>query len=122
MGTAFNCFTTMKTRHILSLALFTLVLSACQKDITDMGNIDSPVLTLTEDTVTMHAGETHQLRLSYSISGVEWSSEHDTVASVDIRGLVTAHRQGTTLVTATRESGDDNLVTRSASCLIQVKE
>ena len=116
----------MKTRHsfrlILQLALITIVLSACQTDATDMGMTDSPVLTLTEDTVVMHPGETHRLSLTYSISGVEWSSEYDTVATVDFIGTVTAIKQGETTVTATRHSEEDGLATRTASCLIRVTE
>lgn len=87
-----------------------------------MGGIDSPVLTLTEDTVTMRPGETHTLSLTYSISGVEWASEHDSVATVNYRGVVTAVSQGTTIVTATREPDDESLATRTASCLVLVKE
>lgn len=115
----------MKNRHsfptLLQLALTTFVLTSCGADMTDMGRADSPVLTLTEDTVMMHPGETHRLSLTYGISGVEWSSEHDSIATVDFIGTVTAIRPGETTVTATRQS-EENDAARTASCLIRVTD
>ena len=115
----------MKIRHILLSILIVsgcIFFSACQGDTPDMGAIDSPVLMLTEDTVTMHVGETHKLSLTYSISGLEWSSQYDTIATVDFRGVVTAIQAGTTTVTAKRTYEKENLPERSASCFIRVTE
>lgn len=116
----------MKKRHsfliYLHLALTAIVITSCGADTTDMGKADSPVLSLTEDTVMMHTGETHRLSLTYGISGVEWSSEHDSVATVDFIGTVTAVRPGETTVTATRQPREDEMAVRTASCLIRVTD
>ncbi len=115
----------MTMKNIISIfcTIFAVFfLGSCSKDTADMGNEDSPVLSMTEDTVVMHVGETHRLSLTYSISGVEWSSEHDTIATVDFRGVVTAVKEGKTLVTATREAADKTLETRKASCVVEVKQ
>ena len=115
----------MKTKHFLCcipIVCGCILFPACQKDMTDMGTVDSPVLSLTEDTVTLHPGETHKLQLTYGISRIEWTSEHDTVATVDFRGVVTALSVGTTTVTASRSYEKDSLPNRVDSCFIQVIE
>ena len=115
----------MKANNFLCIALAAIsgvCVTSCKKDMTNMGTVDSPILSLTEDTVTMHIGETHKLSLSYGISRVEWQSRYDTVATVDFRGVVTALQSGTTIVTATRSYDQDNLPNRTDSCLILVSE
>ena len=82
-------------------------------------------VTLTESSVDMTVGETHQLdgtvtcinpSRSYSARSVcTWSSSNSSVASVSSQGLVTAKAAGTATITASNGG-------KSATCTITVKD
>ncbi len=64
------------------------------------------VVTLSQKgTVTLSVGETMQMTATVTPNAaVVWSSRKESVATVDATGKVTAHREGTTTITA-RASG-----------------
>ena len=83
----------MKTNKFFAAALAALTLvgfSAC--------NEDDKTLELTEPSVSMKVGETHQLVANITVE--EWNSSDPTKATVD-NGLVTAIAEGNAIISAT---------------------
>ena len=62
--------------------------------------------------ITTTVGTGYDLNLATDTTGktVEWSSEHDSIASVDQNGMVTATGEGTTRITAVVKDADGNVV------------
>ena len=95
--------------------LLCLSLTACD-EMTDLGEtVSTPVVMITQTQDTLLVGETVQLTLSVAVSGVEWTSSADSVASVNYRGIVNANDTGVAVITATRPPS-------VSSCTIYVKE
>ena len=78
-------------------------------------SLSGPIVAIVEQTDTLVVGETKQLTLSVAVSGVEWTSSADTVASVNYRGIVTAVDTGVAVITATR-------LPSVSTCTVYVKE
>lgn len=98
----------MKANRIFAaaMAVFALVgFSACEKKTDDK-------LELTETSVSMKVGETHQLVANVTVE--TWTTSASEVATVDNKGLVTAVKEGTAIISATA-----NGVTRT--CVVSVK-
>lgn len=93
---------------LLACSMLSL-LTACD-DLQGMGEEDTPVLSLTEDTVRLSVGEAHRLYMVNPMSEVTWASSADTVATVDYIGTVSAHGVGQTIVTAARKDRADSCV------------
>ena len=69
-------------------------------------NNNEKVIELEENSITKHAGETYQIRLTdsseVSITDLEWTSIDEDVATVDANGLVTVGcYKGSTVITGT---------------------
>ncbi len=97
----------MKTNKIFAAAMAALALvgfSACEKKTGDK-------LELTETSVSMKVGETHQLVANVTVEA--WESSAEEVATVDNKGLVTAVKEGTAIISATA-----NGVTKT--CVVKV--
>ena len=107
----------MKTKLYRSLLLVGCMglFAACSTQQQEVGDESIPVLSLTEDTVTMTVGSTHRLSPVNTMSGIEWTSSADSVATVDYIGVVTAQRVGQTWVVASR-------MNRADSCVVIVTE
>ena len=78
-------------------------------------------ISLDKPSLEMKSGEAYQLTATISPSNasakdVHWASSDESVATVDINGLVTAVAPGTVTITAYASSGV------SASCIVTVKE
>ena len=100
----------MKTNKFFATALAVLALvgfTACEQK-----NPAEP-LELTESSITIKVGETHQLEANVKVES--WTSSNEDVATV-ADGLVTAKSAGTATITAT--SAADN--TKTATCTINV--
>ena len=97
------------------IALLLLGLSACKKELLSLGDESTPIISMSEERIIMPVGSTHRLQLTYPISGVEWSSSADSVASVDYRGVVTALSVGEAAVVAARQG-------RTDTCRVEVVE
>lgn len=79
--------------------------------------IDS--FSLSMDSAIMYTGGTLQLVANRTNSGgVDWTSSEEKVATVN-KGLVTAIKEGTTIITATQNIGG---VKKTATCTITVKK
>ena len=86
----------MKTNKIFATALAVLALvglTACEQK-----NQPTEPLTLTETSVTLKVGETHQLVANVAVES--WTSSNPAVAAVS-NGLVVAVAEGTAIVSAT---------------------
>lgn len=82
--------------------------------------IDSDLIKINVENLTLNINETYQLFLETDIpdlneSNVQWKSSNPLVASVDEFGLVTANSSGKAIITANYES-------MAAQCLIEVPE
>lgn len=85
----------MKANKIFAaaLAVFALVgFTACEKP-------ESEKLELTETSISMKVGETHQLVANVTVE--TWTTSEEKVATVDNKGLVTAVAEGTAIISAT---------------------
>lgn len=85
----------MKANKIFAAAMAALALvgfSACEKKTGDK-------LELTETSVSMKVGETHQLVANVTVE--TWTTSAEEVATVDNKGLVTAVKEGTAIISAT---------------------
>ena len=86
----------MKTNKIFATALAVLALvgfTACEQK-----NQPTEPLTLTETSVTLKVGETHQLVANVAVES--WTSSNEAVATV-ANGLVTAVSAGNAIISAT---------------------
>lgn len=54
---------------------------------------------LNKTKVTIYEGETYQLKLTGYKKAAKWSTSNDYVATVDSKGKITAHNQGTAYIT-----------------------
>lgn len=66
---------------------------------------------MTESSVSMRAGETHQLAYRGTVVGkpvpeVTWSSSKSSIATVGFTGIVTAKSEGSAIITATSTDGE----------------
>ncbi|MCI9426332.1 MAG: leucine-rich repeat protein [Eubacterium sp.] len=77
-------------------------------------NVENPVESITikseDDATSLAVGGTLQLTAEISpanadIKTVDWTSNHEEIASVDENGLVTAHRTGTVIIKADAKDG-----------------
>lgn len=96
----------MKANKIFAIALTALALvgfSSCNQETKD--------LELTESSITMKVGETHQLVANVTVE--TWASSEETVATVDDKGLVTAVAEGTAIVSATANG-------KTKTCVVKV--
>lgn len=96
----------MKANKIFAIALTALALvgfSSCNQETKD--------LELTESSITMKVGETHQLVANVTVE--TWTSSEETVATVDDKGLVTAVAEGTAIVSATANG-------KTKTCVVKV--
>lgn len=89
-----------------------LLLCACQEN-PDYGESAIPVVRIVEDSLTVMVNETKRLTLSTEISGVQWSSLSDSIATVNYQGKVTGRREGQTTISAQR-------LTSLSSCIVTV--
>ena len=63
-------------------------------------------LTMTESRATVNAGETKQMEVLEKETELNWSSSNEQIATVDSNGVVTTHRAGTVLITASSLDGE----------------
>jgi len=63
-------------------------------------------LTMTESRATVNAGETKQMEVLEKETELNWSSSNEQIATVDSDGVVTTHRAGTVLITASSLDGE----------------
>lgn len=99
----------MKTNKICAFALAALALvglSSCGNT-----NNDEKELALTESSISMKVGETHQLVANVTVES--WASNDEKVATVDDKGVVTAVAEGTAIVSATAKG-------ISKTCVVKV--
>ena len=92
-------------------------------------DLSSLTVKLSESSLTLEIGETHDLSYNtdtskWTITSEEWSTGNSSVATVDGRGKVSAAGSGTTeiKVTLTGKSSNGQSVTRTASCNVKVNE
>lgn len=76
---------------------------------------ESNGLTMTETSLFFSSGESQTLSVQEDEPILAWSSSDERVATVDDNGTVTAHEEGTALITASNEDG-----TAYASCAVTV--
>jgi len=76
---------------------------------------ESNGLTMTETSLSFAPGESLMLSIQEDEPVVGWSSSNEYIATVDDNGYVTAHEEGTALITAFNEDG-----TTYASCAVTV--
>jgi hypothetical protein len=67
--------------------------------------INFSTITVSPNTYTLVAGETHLFSASGGIAPYTWTSSDNTVATIDASGLLTAHHSGVIQVTATDNVG-----------------
>lgn len=65
-----------------------------------------------ESSISMQAGDTHQLSYKGTVAGkpvpeAKWTTSNSSVATVNFLGLVTAKKEGTTTITATSTDGEE---------------
>lgn len=99
----------MKTNKICAFALAALALvglSSCGNT-----NTEEKDLELTESSISMKVGETHQLVANVTVES--WASNDEKVATVDDKGIVTAVAEGTAIVSATAKG-------KSKTCVVKV--
>lgn len=110
-------------KYILPIfSLLLIGLTSCG-NMPEYGSLDAPSFRITEDSVTIVVGQTVTLSLSVGISNVTWTSEFDTVATVDYRGRVTAIAEGQTIITAERTplpTDYNSTPSEPSSCLVTV--
>lgn len=83
------------------------------------GSTEVTSVTLNKSTLSLEVGKTGQLSAtvlpnSATNKSVSWSSNNEAVATVSSKGIVTAKKAGTAVITATAVNG------RSASCTVTV--
>jgi len=88
-------------KKILYILPILCLLMACQEN-PDLGDAADPMVCIEEDSILLIQGATYKLTLSCSISGVEWTSSADSVASVNYQGRVSAHSVGEAIISADR--------------------
>ena len=104
----------MKTKQFCALALAALTLfgfSACNKN-KNNSNDPEQSLKLSETSVSMKVGETHQLTANITVDS--WKSSDEAVAIV-ADGLVTAVKEGSAIISATAGS-------QTKTCVIAVSK
>lgn len=106
----------MKKFGFLTLALVSLLFTACEKPVVDT---DIPVtgLALNKTSVELEIDGTERLTVvktpADATTAIVWKSSVDSVASVSSTGIVTALKSGTTTITASADGV-------SASCTVTV--
>ena len=104
----------MKTKQFCALALAALTLfgfSACNKN-KNNSNDPEQSLKLSETSVSMKVGETHQLTANITVDS--WKSSDEAVAIV-ADGLVTAVKEGSAIISATAGS-------QTKTCVVAVSK
>lgn len=99
----------MKTNKFFAVALAALTvlgLASCK-------GTEDKALELTENSVSMKVGETHQLVANVTVDS--WTTNNAEVATVDNKGLVLAVKEGTAIISATAKG-----VTKT--CVVSVKK
>lgn len=99
-------------KHIILFIIIGVCCNACAK----LSILD---FSIASESLTMHSGETTQLKVGISYSGVdtlalEFSSSDIEVADVDKYGNITAYQPGTTVITVACSD-------RSLECLVTVE-
>jgi hypothetical protein len=67
--------------------------------------INFSTITVSPNTFTLVAGETHQFTATGGIVPYIWTTSNNTIATIDATGLLTAHHSGLIQVTATDDVG-----------------
>lgn len=101
----------MKTNKICAFALAALALVGFSSCKGNQNVDDEKELALTESSISMKVGETHQLVANVTVES--WASNDEKVASVDDKGVVTAVAEGTAIVSATAKG-------KSKTCVVKV--
>lgn len=101
-------------KKVLYIFVFSLLAVSC-KEYPNYGESADPMVRIVEDSISMTIGESRKLTLSCSITGVEWESSADSVATVNYQGRVTANSAGMTYVTAHRNENH-------SVCVVTVRE
>ena len=83
------------------------VTATCRVSVSD---IKVTGITFSETTLNMNTGDTKQLTAKVQPSDatngkLTWSSNNETIASVDQNGTITAHKEGSAVITATAQDG-----------------
>lgn len=98
----------MKKKHLLPLLFIPFLLSGCNNSSKDSKQdesstkIDESSISLTESKISLMEGETHQLEAVVKRTGslVFWSIRDSEIAEVSDTGVVTAIKEGETMVYA----------------------
>lgn len=101
----------MKANKIFAAAMAALALvgfSSCKDK-----NDDNKSLELTETSISMKVGETHQLVANVTVE--TWTTSEEKVATVDNKGLVTAVAEGTAIISATANG-------QTKTCVVKVEK
>ena len=77
---------------------------------------ESNGLTLPEGQVVIHISETFPMAIQEDETNLVWSSSNERIATVDANGVVSAHEEGTAIITVSTEEGLDY-----ASCAVKVE-
>lgn len=101
----------MKANKFYAFALAALALVGFSSCKGNQNVDDEKELTLTESSISMKVGETHQLVANVTVES--WASNDDKVATVDNKGIVTAVAEGTAIVSATAKG-------KSKTCVVKV--
>lgn len=101
----------MKANKFCAFALAALALVGFSSCKGNQNVDDEKELTLTESSISMKVGETHQLVANVTVES--WASNDDKVATVDNKGIVTAVAEGTAIVSATAKG-------KSKTCVVKV--
>ncbi|NJD18831.1 MAG: hypothetical protein FIA95_06060 [Gemmatimonadetes bacterium] len=115
-------------RRLFPLLALALLLDGCEEDVVRPGG--DVVALIAVDPMAPHLGVMEQLQLTAvarNASGlpvpalITWSSAAPTVASVDSLGVLTAHSEGTTAVTArlARSQGEGRIRAWSTPAAVQ---
>ena len=84
------------------------------------GEADEFTVSLSDSNKTLEEEETYQLSaIAEGATSMEWSSNNQSVATVDQHGFVTAVKEGQATITVTATNGKE---TDTASCLITVNK
>ena len=94
----------MKSSSTCLCLLATLIFAGCDKDVNKVAKVNLESITVAPSSVSLLVGATQQLTADIVPAGadvaLEWQADNPTVASVTGEGLVTAKKQGNTLIWA----------------------